>query len=596
MRKVLNLLFVFLSFACLLPIASELYHSKTNSLIYTLGQLPIQHEGRVKPFDSAARSFLALTSSKTYLKHKDKKVCASEFFWELINAPENIADIDFIRIDHPDILTLIKQPQSEKKLFSLKELDPYKQDIREISLQIQQQKSPSLSPYQRQIVELHETLFLCFSYMNSLKAADSQDMSKELNWPIALQELPPSPEKSQTIEALKERYQFIESASLIGWALGDSNKWHNFGSYMLGQLEHPKPSPYFKLWASISSFAQSKDKPSAEREAQELLSLYKAKHPTLYQKVQLEFYFNLVAPFSLLSYLFLLLFFFILLLQLQAEQNSSFKLPLYSFSTFSLLYALAIVARMFIENRPPVNDLHTSALFIGFCCTLIALLAYAKSQLRLFILIACLLAASSLKIAWYLRNPVDSFTPLRAVLDSNFWLSTHVVVITLGYSLTLLSSFIANGYLLLHCFTKNKLPSFKKITQNLYFLALLSLLTCTVGTVLGGVWADQSWGRFWGWDPKENGALMIVLWQALIIHAYKFRYIATKGMLVLSAYSSIITIWSWFGVNMLGVGLHSYGFIEEAFLVLVFFILIQLLIGVLAKQIKPKNGQDIHQP
>ncbi|MCH1430467.1 MAG: hypothetical protein GWP59_04025 [Chlamydiales bacterium] len=594
MKKVLSLLFAFLSFACLLPTASELYHAKNNSLVSTIAQLPIQHEGRVKPFDSAARSFLALTASKSYLKHKEKKVYASDFFWNLINAPENIADIGFIRIDHPDILTLIKQSQSERKLFSLKELDPYKQDIRELSLQIQQQKPPSLSPYQRQIVELHETLFLCFSYMNSLKAADSQDMSKELNWPKALEKLPPSVEKSKTLEALKERYQFIENASLISWALNDTNSWHNFGSYMLGQLDQAKASPYFNLWASISSLSQSGEKFSAEKEAKNLLSLYKIEHPTLYQKAQFEFYFNLVDPFALLSYLFLLLFFYILLLQLLVEQDSSFKLALYSFSTFTLLYALAIVVRMFIENRPPVSDLHTSALFIGFCCTLLALLAYAKSRLRLFILIACLLAASSLKIAWYLRNPVDSFTPLRAVLDSNFWLSTHVVVITLGYSLTLLSSFIANGYLLLHSFSQNKLPSFKKISHNLYFLALFSLLTCTVGTVLGGVWADQSWGRFWGWDPKENGALMIVLWQALIIHAYKFRYIATRGILILSAYSSIITVWSWFGVNMLGVGLHSYGFIEEAFLVLVFFILIQLLIGVLARQVKPNNGQDIH--
>ena len=83
-----------------------------------------------------------------------------------------------------------------------------------------------------------------------------------------------------------------------------------------------------------------------------------------------------------------------------------------------------------------------------------------------------------------------------------------------------------------------------------------------VGTVLGGLWADDSWGRFWGWDPKENGALIIVLWNALILHARWDRMIRDRGLAVLSVAGNIVTAWSWFGVNELGVGLHSYGFTE----------------------------------
>jgi ABC-type transport system involved in cytochrome c biogenesis permease subunit len=81
-----------------------------------------------------------------------------------------------------------------------------------------------------------------------------------------------------------------------------------------------------------------------------------------------------------------------------------------------------------------------------------------------------------------------------------------------------------------------------------------------VGTVLGGIWADQSWGRFWGWDPKENGAVLIVIWNALILHARWAGLIKLRGMAVLCVLGNMITTWSWFGTNQLGVGLHSYGF------------------------------------
>jgi hypothetical protein len=104
------------------------------------------------------------------------------------------------------------------------------------------------------------------------------------------------------------------------------------------------------------------------------------------------------------------------------------------------------------------------------------------------------------------------------------------------------------------------------------------MLFSFVGTVLGGIWADQSWGRFWGWDPKENGALLIVLWNALILHARWGGMVKQRGMAVLAVVGNIITSWSWFGVNMLGVGLHSYGFMAGAREVLLGFVASQLVI------------------
>jgi hypothetical protein len=105
-----------------------------------------------------------------------------------------------------------------------------------------------------------------------------------------------------------------------------------------------------------------------------------------------------------------------------------------------------------------------------------------------------------------------------------------------------------------------------------------ALLLSFTGTVLGGIWGDQSWGRFWGWDPKENGALMIVIWNALVLHARWGGMIRQRGLAVLAVFGNVVTAWSWFGTNLLGIGLHAYGFIKGAMLGLVLFDASQLAI------------------
>jgi ABC-type transport system involved in cytochrome c biogenesis permease subunit len=118
----------------------------------------------------------------------------------------------------------------------------------------------------------------------------------------------------------------------------------------------------------------------------------------------------------------------------------------------------------------------------------------------------------------------------------------------------------------------------KDLTRMTYGAICFALFFSFVGTVLGGLWADDSWGRFWGWDPKENGALIIVLWNAVVLHARWGGMVKDRGLAVLAVAGNIATSWSWFGVNELGAGLHSYGFTEGVTLALVAFIGSQLLL------------------
>ena len=172
---------------------------------------------------------------------------------------------------------------------------------------------------------------------------------------------------------------------------------------------------------------------------------------------------------------------------------------------------------------------------------------------------------------------------LRAVLDTNFWLATHVVVITLGYSSMFVAGFLAMIYILRGVLTKTLPPNTaRSLYRMVYGIICFATLFSFVGTILGGIWADQSWGRFWGWDPKENGALLIVIWCAVILHARWGGMIRERGMMACAIFGNIITAFSWFGVNMLGVGLHSYGFMDQAFKWLLAFDATQVALIVMA--------------
>jgi ABC-type transport system involved in cytochrome c biogenesis permease subunit len=168
---------------------------------------------------------------------------------------------------------------------------------------------------------------------------------------------------------------------------------------------------------------------------------------------------------------------------------------------------------------------------------------------------------ATLLISHFLSGDGDTFTVLQAVLDTQFWLATHVVIINLGYAATLLAGMFGVLFILRGILTPSLSSSVERdLTRMIYGTLCFAIFLSFVGTVLGGLWADDSWGRFWGWDPKENGALLIVLWNALVLHARWGGMVKTKGLAVLAVAGGIVTTWSWFGVNELGVGLHSYGF------------------------------------
>src|SRR5207244_4475919 len=148
-----------------------------------------------------------------------------------------------------------------------------------------------------------------------------------------------------------------------------------------------------------------------------------------------------------------------------------------------------------------------------------------------------------------------------------------------GYVATVVAGVIGLIYILLGVVTPALNRDMNKaLSQMIYGVLCFATLLSFTGTVLGGLWADDSWGRFWGWDPKENGALIIVLWNAIVLHARWGGMVKDRGLAVLAIVGNIVTSWSWFGVNELGIGLHSYGFTEGVLLALGIFAATQLVV------------------
>lgn len=270
-----------------------------------------------------------------------------------------------------------------------------------------------------------------------------------------------------------------------------------------------------------------------------------------------------------------------------------------------LVHTFGLLGRMYIEGRPPVTNLYSSALFIGWGAVLLCW--FTEKYVRLGIASATgsmvgfgsLIIAHNLSLDSSLNPSGDTMEMMRAVLDSNFWLATHVVTVTIGYSTTFLAGFLGIAYVFYYLLMKvfevfgnsgslgkrlgdSHKPVSRTLGSMIFGITCFSLFFSLVGTVLGGIWADQSWGRFWGWDAKENGALLIVIWNAIILHARWAGIAKIRGISCLAIFGNIVTAWSWFGTNMLGVGLHTYGFMDKAFYPLMIFINSQMLFIVFA--------------
>lgn len=562
-----------------------------------LASLPVMQDGRIQPLDTAARNGLLLLSSKSKLRGEgaEKPGSSAAISWlsELLFRPEAADDIPCIRIDNNDLKDALTLPE-EQKNFSFNDFRNSLESIESQTTPLHDIEPQNRSSYERAMVQLYERLVYYTGLRNSIWLYDQESISGE--WKQFEQILTNGSESNPAlINLFQQRYARMAQLSRLQLIPDASSSMVKMGVAQLQSIESGEPNQWVYAYLTLAEAYRSGDVAAFNAQISALTRTLSEWPPA--NKVALETSYNRFNPLyrSMLCYLLAVL---LILVSWMRWNEPLTRTAVVAIVVGWLLHTGGLVARMHIQGRPPVTNLYSSAVFVGWGGAVFGLIAEKWHRRGLCALTAATIGFVTLLVAQGLAVEGDTLEQMQAVLDSNFWLSTHVVTITLGYAATFLAGAIGIVYLLRKSLGKLDRKAESQLSNLAFGVICFALLLSFVGTVLGGIWADQSWGRFWGWDPKENGALMIVIWNAAILHARLAGMLRAHGILLASIFGNIITAFSWFGVNMLGVGLHSYGFMEEAFLWLISFCVSQLLLigwGIWIEKRLPVSGTLIEK-
>ncbi len=225
-----------------------------------------------------------------------------------------------------------------------------------------------------------------------------------------------------------------------------------------------------------------------------------------------------------------------------------------------LLHTGGLCLRAIIAGRVPLGDMYESVVFMGWGAMVLGLILGAIYRRGLFAVIAVLVAGVSLLLADYLPGGAG-LQPLPLVISNSTWLTVHVATIVLGYSAFSLAAGLAHYGWGVYCFAPQKELLFKSVSNFVYRVVQVGVVFLIAGTAMGGAWANESWGRFWGWDPKETWAMITILVYMIILHARRCGRLREFGLVIGAISGFLVVLMTWYGVNyLLGTGLHSYGF------------------------------------
>ena len=562
-------------------------------------ELPVQVGGRIKPLDSVARNTLLILSGRQkVITPEGKELSPIRWFMDLTMRPEVADTYRVFKIEFPDDLGLAGLAEAGQRYYSFNDIRPHFEEIRRQFSQIDPEPKKR-SAYEQQIADLNEHLMLYHRTMHSLhpiggperldRLADEYRSYLETIGP-GLRELRKQQADEDYDAELLNRFvaygddylKLSETARLRVVPppppVDPMEDWKNVGLELLDVMKGDGLSPYVRGYATLTMAYRAGDAETFNAKTEAMRQRFKADFPeATFDRVHFERVFNESQPFSVAMQLYVLVFLAACLSWLrwpEALGRAAFWVLLFAFA----IHTAGLAARMYIQDRPPVTNLYSSAVFVGWGAVLLGALLEKFHKNGIGAAMAGLVGFCTLIIAHHLAMTGDTLEMMRAVLDSNFWLATHVVVITFGYSAMFLAGALALVFAVLGVLTRSLgKDTAKSLGGMVYGIICFATLFSLVGTILGGIWADQSWGRFWGWDPKENGALMIVLMGAIFLHARWGGIARERGLMALAICGNIVTAWSWFGTNLLGVGLHAYGFTDRGFYWMLAFVLSQLV-------------------
>jgi ABC-type transport system involved in cytochrome c biogenesis permease subunit len=574
---------------------------------HEFGELPILSNGRVQPMDSLARNSLLQIREKQEANlepwkgafGKPRIISATEWLTTVMMDPATADQWPVFRVDNQELISLLKLPgkdlaeKHDGKQYSWNEIQPGLHSMDTESERIGKIEASHRNAYEKAVIKLRERLWLYVQLKNTVQPEGADNWAREL---ASYESLIPAGVAAAQAEQAGQKYDqavlkqfagFVQEFSAMAQfepplaippdeAGASRDAWKRTGDALIDGMRDGTVDPAVDAYAAMSSAFQAGNVSEFNRQLADYRASLAPKFSHELRKARWEVFFNQMQPFynAMVIYVLagVLAFFFWFNLSETLRRSAVWLIGL-----AFVIHTTGLVFRMVLEGRPPVTNLYSSAIFIGFGAVVLGLVLEQFYKNGIGAVVASGIGFITLIIAQHLALTGDTMEMMRAVLDTNFWLATHVVIVTLGYASTFVAGFLAIVYILRGVFTRTLDPATgKSLARMVYGIVCFATLFSFVGTVLGGIWADQSWGRFWGWDPKENGALIIVLWNALILHLRWGGMIRERGLINCAIFGNIVTSWSWFGVNMLGIGLHSYGFMESAFYWLLAFVASQL--------------------
>ena len=520
-NKFCNLILISVSF-----FAPFFAQAKEPNLGQHLKALPVQSSGRIKPFDTFSRETLSFIYGKP---HFHKKLAVDVLMsWVLV--PEHWNQAEFIQIKDLSLRKALKLDH-KKTLFSPQKIfqnQNFHQELKE--LQVREQNKTPLDKYFKSLQKLKNKVAIYQAFQRGDIPGWFPPSDNSENW-LTL---------SQANKQDQLSFQNIIKAYVL--AVGDLKK----------SLEKPK-------------LAQTNLK-NAVKDFQKKLSLKYPSYKKSTNTIATELFYNCLNPFRWAWVFYLLGFVFLFF-------KNVFRLRLFFYSFLScfvlafLLQGVGMLLRSLIMGRPPVTNMYETVVWVPWVSLILGAFFWFKLKAFFAFVASGAVALLCLLLADHAPTLLDGrLEPLEAVLRSNFWLSTHVLVITMSYSAFFLA--FAVGDLALFFFLRekklkpnifqNKIRTYTKCIDRLLQTGVVLL---ALGVILGGIWADYSWGRFWGWDPKETWALISLLAYVALLHSRFMGWVKEFGMALGAVLIFFLIVMAWYGVNyVLGAGLHSYGF------------------------------------
>jgi len=548
------------------------------------GRLAIQHQGRLKPVDTFARDQLLTYYHRSSIEGRP----AVAWLADTVYDPDAAMDVPLFRVRNDDAIVALGVEPTAGHLYSYNTLVDGFRDKVEMLHELYRRPSAERTMIENQMVEVYVK---CLRFQDLSRSLTALTRTIPLDTPeIASAYGRQAGERVSYLQLMLEREATLGLISEFEEGVDDGSPRRQaltrFTAALNSRLSHRSsnamsllPPEAGEQWQSPWELLDSPELSDVmlqrlSRLEQCLAAIFDG-DPTASATVEgfaramapeapldLELFYNEAKLFhrSLYCYLgaFLLLLTGLLVIPAWTRR---FALVLL-FAGIGL-HTIGLFIRMMIMGRAPVSNLYESIVFVGLTAAVMGLIVELIRRDRIGLLTATTLGAAFHFLGFRYAAEGDTMGMLVAVLDSNFWLATHVVTITIGYGAAMVAALVGHILLVQLIARPGAREQADSLLSTARGTAITALFFTTLGTILGGIWADQSWGRFWGWDPKENGALLIILWLLFVLHGRR------SGMLGRAAYAStlgltsVTVVMAWFGVNLLSVGLHNYGFSQK---------------------------------